>query len=374
MGDNVVARTALGRPHRLVVAGHLDTVPAGGQRARRGLEGDVLWGVGCGRHEGRPGRHARPGPHGRTSPAVDVTWCFYACEEVGRDRERAGRSSWRDRPELLAADAAVLGEPTDGRGGGRLPGDDAGGGPRGRRSGPTPPGPSPGATPSTGWRPVLDRVAEWEGRSVVLDGCEYVEQLQAVGGRGRGGRQRRARPRHPHRSTTASPPTGTPRRPAVPRRPLRRLARRPSSATGRRWWTRPTARRRRSTIRCWPRWSPAPAQPAAGQGRAGPTWPRSWPTGSRRPTSGPGDPLLAHHPDERVDRGAPRARPRQCSKPCCCAGPADRSEAVAAQTAAPAGGHRSRSVARRAEVAFLGRELVDPAVDAGRRWPAPRRR
>ena len=40
LGDNVVARTALGRAKRVVLAGHLDTVPrSGNERAR--IEGDM---------------------------------------------------------------------------------------------------------------------------------------------------------------------------------------------------------------------------------------------------------------------------------------------------------------------------------------------
>ncbi len=41
-------------------------------------------------------------------------------------------------------------------------------------------GPSRAATPSIGWRPLLQRVAAWPGREVVLDGCTYAEQLQVV--------------------------------------------------------------------------------------------------------------------------------------------------------------------------------------------------
>src|SRR5690606_7886622 len=44
-GDAVVARTTLGRDRRVVIAGHLDTVPVNGNLPSR-LEGDVLWGRG----------------------------------------------------------------------------------------------------------------------------------------------------------------------------------------------------------------------------------------------------------------------------------------------------------------------------------------
>ena len=41
----MVARTHLGRPVRLIVAGHTDTVPANGNAVPR-LDGDTLWGLG----------------------------------------------------------------------------------------------------------------------------------------------------------------------------------------------------------------------------------------------------------------------------------------------------------------------------------------
>ena len=45
LGANVVARSNLGRSLRVVLAGHLDTVPANNNATPR-LEGDTLWGLG----------------------------------------------------------------------------------------------------------------------------------------------------------------------------------------------------------------------------------------------------------------------------------------------------------------------------------------
>ena len=45
VGENVVARTELGRGRRVVLAGHTDTVPVN-DNARARVDGDVLWGLG----------------------------------------------------------------------------------------------------------------------------------------------------------------------------------------------------------------------------------------------------------------------------------------------------------------------------------------
>jgi succinyl-diaminopimelate desuccinylase len=176
VGDNVVARTTLGRPLRLLLAGHLDTVPPSDNAAPR-READVLWGLGASDMKGGLAVMldlARTVPE----PAVDVTWCFYACEEVGRD-ESGLLELWSQRPDLLVADAAVLGEPTSClveagcqgtmRASVRMTGVRA-----------------HTARPFTGRNAihrlarVLTAVADWSSRRVVLDGCEYAEQLQVV--------------------------------------------------------------------------------------------------------------------------------------------------------------------------------------------------
>ena len=80
VGDNLVARTQLGRPQRLVLAGHTDTVPANGNATPR-RDGDTLWGLGTADMKGGLAvmvdlALAVP------DPAVDVTYVFYAREEV----------------------------------------------------------------------------------------------------------------------------------------------------------------------------------------------------------------------------------------------------------------------------------------------------
>ena len=66
VGSNLVARTELGRPHRLIVAGHTDTVPVNGNLPSR-QEGDVLWGCGAVGHEVRSRRDAGAGLRRRRS-------------------------------------------------------------------------------------------------------------------------------------------------------------------------------------------------------------------------------------------------------------------------------------------------------------------
>ncbi len=115
VGPNLVARTQLGRAQRVVLGGHLDTVPANGNEEPR-LDGDVLHGLGAADMKGGLAVLLRlaealsddPGdaPH-------DVTFVFYECEEVA-DRFNGLGVLFAEDPALLAADFAVLLEPTDG--------------------------------------------------------------------------------------------------------------------------------------------------------------------------------------------------------------------------------------------------------------------
>ena len=176
IGDNVVARTQIGRRQRLVLAGHLDTVPPGGNEVPR-LDGDTLWGVGASDMKGGLAIMLDLAAT-VNEPAVDVTWCFYAREEIGRE-DSGLLELWTQRPDLLAGDAAVLGEPTSAlveagcQGTMRLRIVL-----RGVRA--------HTARPFTGRNaihrlaPLLQRVVGWPGREVVLDGCTYAEQLQVV--------------------------------------------------------------------------------------------------------------------------------------------------------------------------------------------------
>ncbi len=177
VGDNVVARTLLGRPRRLLLAGHLDTVPPALGNDVPTVAGDVVAGVGAADMKGGVAVLLALARACR-EPAVDLTFCFYACEEVARVHSGLGML-FRERPELLRADAAVLGEPT----GGVVEAGCQGTlrvriGLVGARA--------HTARPATGRNavhrlaPVLTAIEAYRGRRVVLDGCTYVEQLQAV--------------------------------------------------------------------------------------------------------------------------------------------------------------------------------------------------
>ena len=110
-GNAIVARTTLGRTERVILAGHVDTVPIAGNLPSR-VEGSRLYG--CGTTDMKSGLAVQLRlAASLTSPSRDVTYVFYDCEEVAADRNGLLRLS-RNSPELLAGDFAVLMEPSSG--------------------------------------------------------------------------------------------------------------------------------------------------------------------------------------------------------------------------------------------------------------------
>lgn len=108
-GDTVVARTELGGSERVVIAGHLDTVPVADNLPTR-RDGDVLWGRGTVDMKGGVAVMLRLAAS-VTEPRRDVTYVFYDQEEVEAERNGLGRIAG-SHPNWLAGDFAVLMEPT----------------------------------------------------------------------------------------------------------------------------------------------------------------------------------------------------------------------------------------------------------------------
>jgi succinyl-diaminopimelate desuccinylase len=115
-GNVVLARTELGRGSRVVIAGHVDTVPVANNlpsRVTTGHDGVVVWGRGaCDMKGGVAVQLAAAAA--LTQPARDLTWIFYDCEEVEASRNGLARIG-RERPNDLAGDFAVLCEPSNAR-------------------------------------------------------------------------------------------------------------------------------------------------------------------------------------------------------------------------------------------------------------------
>ena len=122
-GHTVVARTHLGRAERVVIAGHIDTVPLNANLPARRDE-QALHGLGTCDMKGGVAIALRLAA---TMPVTnrDVTYLFYECEEVEAERNGLQLLA-QSHPDLLQADFAILMEPSDGGRRGRLPGHAAG--------------------------------------------------------------------------------------------------------------------------------------------------------------------------------------------------------------------------------------------------------
>jgi succinyl-diaminopimelate desuccinylase len=176
LGNTVMARTDLGLPQRVVLAGHLDTVPLA-ENFPSAVDGDLIYG--CGTSDMKSGvALALHLAVAVTRPRYDVTYLFYEAEEVEAERNGLTIVS-RSRPEWLAADFAILLEPTYGRVEAGCQGT--------LRADVTVPGRR--AHSARSWlgrnaihaaAEVLSRLDRYEARRVTIDGCDYREGLNAV--------------------------------------------------------------------------------------------------------------------------------------------------------------------------------------------------
>ncbi|MFI1992662.1 succinyl-diaminopimelate desuccinylase [Actinoplanes sp. NPDC020271] len=175
-GDAVVARTSLGRPTRVVLAGHLDTVPIA-DNLPVVEDGETLRGRGTVDMKAGVAVMLQLAAV-LTAPRYDVTYVFYDHEEVAAALNGLGRLV-RNHPEWLAGDFAILGEPSDGTVEGGCQGT--------MRVKITVPGVAAHAARS--WRGsnaihsaggVLDILRAYEPRQPIVDGLQYHEGLNAV--------------------------------------------------------------------------------------------------------------------------------------------------------------------------------------------------
>lgn len=179
-GDCVVARTHFGRDQRVVIAGHLDTVPvANNLPSRLEQTPDGLHVVGRGTCDMKGGVAVQLQLAAELTDANrDITWVFYDHEEVSADLNGLGRVA-KNSPELLQADFAVLMEPTDAR---------IEGGCQGTcRILITVPGRAAhsarswlGLNAIHGLADVLERINVYEPREVDVEGLTYREGLNAI--------------------------------------------------------------------------------------------------------------------------------------------------------------------------------------------------
>ncbi|RNM13174.1 succinyl-diaminopimelate desuccinylase [Nocardioides pocheonensis] len=110
LGNSLVARTDLGRGERVVIAGHIDTVPLNDNLPVRN-DGTMLHGLGTCDMKGGVAVALKLAA-GVRDPNRDITYVFYDCEEIEAVHNGLRRIA-EERPDLVEADFAILMEPSD---------------------------------------------------------------------------------------------------------------------------------------------------------------------------------------------------------------------------------------------------------------------
>lgn len=174
--SEIVASSHLGLPKRILFAGHLDTVPSSGNFPGR-LEDESCWGLGSVDMKAGLSVFLELAKN-LQKPIMDVTFVFYTCEEV--DRSYSGLwKLYQQRPELIKADAVILGEPT----GAKVEAGCQGtmrilvkmSGVRAHTA-----RPGMGLNAIHRLHLVLALLNDYKPRTIVIDSCEFKESLQAV--------------------------------------------------------------------------------------------------------------------------------------------------------------------------------------------------
>ncbi|WP_326545699.1 succinyl-diaminopimelate desuccinylase [Mycolicibacterium sp. ND9-15] len=174
--DAVLARTNLGLPSRVLLAGHLDTVPAAGNLPSRLVDGELH---GCGTSDMKSGDAVFLHLAATVAePTHDITLVMYDCEEIEASANGLNRIQ-NELPDWLQADVAILGEPSGGyieagcQGTLRVVVSATGTRAHSARS-------WLGDNAIHKLGAVLDRLSSYQARSVEIDGCTYRESLSAV--------------------------------------------------------------------------------------------------------------------------------------------------------------------------------------------------
>lgn len=176
-GNTIVARTELGRAERVLIGGHLDTVPEHANLPHRFADGS-LYGLGaCDMKGGVAVSLALAAT--LAEPTRDVTYVYYECEEVEASLNGLKLLA-DDHPQLLEADLAILMEPSDAgveagcQGTLRVEVRSVGERAHSARS-------WMGVNAIHGAGEILDRLRAYEPRTPIIDGLTYREGLNAVG-------------------------------------------------------------------------------------------------------------------------------------------------------------------------------------------------
>src|SRR6478672_9844949 len=177
IGNSVVARTTLGLGERVVLAGHLDTVPLNDNLPSRN-DGTNLHGLGSCDMKGGDAVILKLAA-AVTEPVRDVTFILYEAEEIESEFNGLRKLALSD-PDLMEADFAILMEPSDGvveagcQGTMRVDVVVHGERSHSARS-------WKGVNAIHAATPVLQRLSAYDARMPVIDGLTYHEGLSAVG-------------------------------------------------------------------------------------------------------------------------------------------------------------------------------------------------